>query len=167
MLVGALALLAAGCGSQASGPAVTPAVADASRVDMCTILTDAELTGLGIDVDSRKQVNRLGLLGCGFQGRAITLDLERDTEPLGSYRARRHGPAFTSFGDDTVNGRAGAHFSVDRERDDCTQLIDGGPVSLWVAVAPAFNPHGPPVDSCAEALRIARMIEPRLPKAGN
>lgn len=167
MLVGAVALLAAGCGAQASGPAPMPAVADASRVDMCTILTDAELTGLGIDVNSRKQVNRFGLVGCKWLGQPVTLDLERDMEPLGSYKARRHGPAFTSFADNTVNGRAGAHFSVDRERDDCTQLIDGGPVSLWVAVAPAFNPQGPVVDSCAEALRIARMIEPRLPKAGS
>ena len=163
----ALGLLAAGCGSQVSGHAPSPAGADASRADMCTILTEEELTGLGIEVNTRKQVNRLGLVGCGWQGNAITLDLERDKETLASYKARRRDPAFTSFADDTVNGRAGAHFSVDRDRTDCTQLVDGGPVSLWVAVAPAFSLNGPSVDSCAEALRIAQMIEPRLPKAGS
>ncbi|MEO7194953.1 MAG: DUF3558 family protein, partial [Pseudonocardiaceae bacterium] len=125
VLVGALALLVAGCGSQATGPALSPVVADASRVDMCTILTDAELTGLGFDVDSRKPFDKVGVIGCGWHGKVLTLGLDRDTETIASYKARRHGPAFTSFGDDTVNGRAGVHLSVDRERDDCTQLIDG------------------------------------------
>ncbi len=29
-------------------------------------------------------------------------------------------PAFTSFFDNTVNGRTGAHFPVERDRTDCT-----------------------------------------------
>jgi hypothetical protein len=167
VLVVTLGLLAAGCGYQVSGSATSPAVADASRVDMCTILTDAELTGLGIEVNTRKQVDRLGLIGCGWQGTSLTLGLERDNETLASYKARRHSPTFTSFADNTVNGRTGAHLSVDRDRTDCTQLMDGGSVSLTVSVAPTFSFNGPPVDSCAEALRIAQMIEPRLPKAGS
>lgn len=150
-----------------SEPAPSPAVPDASRADMCTILTDAELTGLGIDLNSRKPVNRLGLVGCKWLGTLFTLDLERDKDSVISYQARRRDPAFTSFGDNTVNGRAGAHLSVRRDRSDCTQLVDGGPVSLWVAVAPAGLYSGPKIDSCAEALRIAQMIEPRLPKAGS
>lgn len=40
-----------------------------------------------------------------------------------------------------------------------------GPVSLAVGVAAASS-LGPPLDPCAQALRIAEMIEPRLPKAG-
>jgi hypothetical protein len=144
--------------------AASPAVIDASRVDMCTILTDTELTALGIDVNTRKQVNRLGLTGCGWQGKTITLDLERDKDNLASYQARQRDPAFTSFADNSVNDRLGIHFSVDPDRTDCTQLMDGGPVSLWVAVSPASLLKGPSVDSCAEALRIAQMIEPRLPR---
>jgi hypothetical protein len=163
----ALGLLAAGCGSQVSGSAASPAVADASRVDMCTILTDAELTGLGIRLNTRKPVDQLGSVGCGWLGKPFTLDLERDKETLASYRARRHSPTFTSFVDNTVNGRAGAHLSVERDRTDCAQLMDGGPVSLTVAVAPAFSLSPRPIDSCAEALRIAQMIEPRLPKVGS
>jgi hypothetical protein len=166
-LVVALGLLAAGCGSQVSGAPALPAAADASRVDMCTILTDSELTGLGIEVNTRKPVTRLGLVGCGWQGKSLTLGLEREKETVASYKARRHDPAFTSFADNTVNGRAGAHLSVDRDRTDCTQLVDGGPVSLTVSVAPASSLNPPSVDSCAEALRIAQMIEPRLPKAGS
>jgi len=164
-----LALLAGGCGSAASqAPTLPPtAMADASRVDMCTILTDAELTGLGAELNRRKPVNRLGLVGCHWGGMPFVLGLERDKETVASYKARRHDPAFTSFADNTVNGRAGAHLSVDRARDDCTQLIDGGPVSLTVSVSPAGLYTGPKIDSCAEALLIAQMIEPRLPKAGS
>jgi hypothetical protein len=134
---------------------------------MCTILTDTQLTGLSIDLNSRKSVNRLGLVGCRWRGMPFTLDLERDKDTVAQYQARRHDPAFTSFVDNTVNGRPGAHFSVDRDRSDCTQLIDGGPVSLTVSVSPAGLYTGPKIDSCAEALRIAQMIEPRLPKAGS
>ncbi|MBV8541730.1 MAG: DUF3558 domain-containing protein [Pseudonocardiales bacterium] len=162
-----LALLAAGCGSPSPGSGPSPAVADASRVDMCTILTDTQLTALGLDVNTRKPFDKVGVVGCGWQGKSLTLGLERDRETVASYKARQHDPAFTSFADNTVNGRAGAHLSVDRERDDCTQLVDGGLVSLVVSVAPAFSLSGPSVDSCAEALRIAQMIEPRLPKAGS
>jgi hypothetical protein len=160
-------LLAAGCGSQVSEAPAPPAVAGASRVDMCTVLTDAELTGLGIELDTRKQVNELGVVGCQWVGKPIRLRLERDEDTLAMYQARRDDPVFTSFSDNWVNGRVGVQLSVERDRTDCAQLMDGGPVSLTVAVAPAFSLDPPKIDSCAEALRITQMIEPRLPKAGS
>ena len=163
VLLAAVGLLVGGCSSQVAEPPASPTVADASQVDMCTILTDAELTQLGIRLDSRKQVNELGEVGCGWGGQPFTLDLERGKDTVAAYRARRHDPAFTSFADNTVNGRAGGHFSVRRDRSDCAQLIDGGAVALVVAVAPAFSLNPRPIDSCAAALRIAQMIEPRLP----
>ncbi|MGH3936887.1 MAG: DUF3558 family protein [Pseudonocardiaceae bacterium] len=162
----ALGVLAAGCGSQVSETPAPSAVADGSRVDMCTILTDAELIGLGIKLDSRKQVNELGVVGCQWVGKLIRLRLERDEATIAAYQARRDDPAFASFAENTVNGRAGVQLSVERDRRDCVQLMDGGPVSLTVAVAPAFSLDAPKIDSCAEALRIAQMIEPRLPEAG-
>lgn len=162
-----LVLLAAGCGSQTAAPAPAPAVGDASRVDMCAILTDAELTGLGIELPSRKYDNRLGEVGCRWAGQPFTLYLARGKDTVARYQARRDDPAFTSFADNTVNGRAGARLSVESDRRDCTQLIDGGPVGLVVSVVPSSLYTGPPIDSCAEAMRIAQMIEPRLPKAGS
>jgi hypothetical protein len=165
--VAAMGLLAAGCGSQVSEAPASPAVVDASRVDMCAVLTDAELTGLGIKLDTRKPFDEVGVVGCQWVGKPIRLSLERDKDTIAEYQARRDDPAFTSFSDNSVNGRAGIQLSVERDRTDCTQLMDGGPVSLTVAVAPAFSPDPPKIDSCAEALRIAQMIEPRLPKAGS
>ncbi len=163
----AVGLLAVGCGSQVSEVPASPAVADASQVDMCAVLTDAELTGLGIKLDTRKQVNELGVVGCQWVGKPIRLRLERDEDTVAAYQTRRDDPAFTSFSDNRVNDRAGVRLSVERDRTDCAQLMDGGPVSLTVAVAPAFSLDPPKIDSCAEALRIAQMIEPRLPRAGS
>ena len=159
----AVGLLVGGCGWLASG--APPEVADASGVDMCTILTDAELSGLGIDLDSRKPVDEFGEVGCGWVGEPFTLDLERDENPIAEWAARRDDPAFVTFAANTVNARAGVQFGVTNEGDQCAQVMDGGPVSLLVSVAAASS-LGPPIDPCGEALRIAQLIETRLPKAG-
>lgn len=162
----AAGFLLGGCASAASGASAPPAVADASGVDMCAILTDAELRTLGMELDTRKQSAVLGLIGCHWLGDPLILGLERNEETVAEYVDRRDDPAFTSFRENTVNGRAGVQLSVLSDRADCVQMVDGGSVSLRVAVAPAFSLEPRPVDSCAEALRIAEMIEPRLPKEG-
>ncbi|MGH3922252.1 MAG: DUF3558 family protein [Pseudonocardiaceae bacterium] len=161
----ALGVLVAGCGSQVPGVPAPPAVADASKVDMCTILSDTELGGLGIKQDTREPFDEVGVVGCGWVGEPFTLSLDRDKHTLASYQDLRRDAAFVSFADNTVNGRAGTQLVLDRGGSQCTQLMDGGPVSLTVSVA-ASSDLGPPIDACAEALRIAQMIEPRLPKAG-
>ena len=132
---------------------------DASRVDMCTILSDAELRQLGITPSTRAPVDREGSVGCEWTGKPFILSLERESQTVASYRARPRGPAFISVADNTVNGRAGVQFRVDRDGSDCEQLMDGGAVSLVVSVTVV----GSGKDSCAEALQIAKMIEPRLP----
>ncbi|MGH3801220.1 MAG: DUF3558 family protein [Pseudonocardiaceae bacterium] len=164
--IAAVGLLAVGCGSQVPAAPTPLAVADASRVDMCTILTDAELTGLGLRPDTRKQDDVLGVVGCGWVGKPFTLSLDRDKDNLAAYQARREDPAFVSFEENTVNGRAGVQLGVRRDRSQCAQFMDGGSVSLVVSVA-ASSSLSPPIDPCAEAFRIAQMIEPRLPKAGS
>jgi hypothetical protein len=134
---------------------------------MCTILTHAELSQLGIKPDTREPVEQSGSVGCYWRGTPFALSLERDKETVASYKARQRGPALITFVENTVNGRAGVRFGVEHDATDCEQLIDGGSVSLVVSVSPAVNAKGPKVDSCAEALRIAQLIEPRLPKAGS
>ena len=163
VLMLALGVFAVGCGSQVSGASAPPAVSDASQVDMCTVLSDGELSELGVKLDTRKPFNEVGVAGCRWVGKPFTLSLERDEDTLASYQARRRDPAFVGFMDNRVNGRAGAQLVVDRDGSQCTQLMDGGPVSLVVGVV-ASSSLGR-IDSCAEALRIAKMIEPRLPKA--
>ena len=163
--VAVTALLVSGCSSGTNGAPAPPAIGDASRVDMCTILTDAELTELGIDLNSRKYRDELGLAGCQWRSKQFTLALKRDEETVAEYVARRDDPAFTSFRENTVNDRAGVQFSVDPDRTDCAQFIDGGSVSLTIAVAPSgFVEDRTNFDSCGRALRIAELIEPRLPQ---
>lgn len=162
-VVAVAGLLVSGCGSP-DAPARSM-VGDASRVDICTILTDPELSGLGIDLGSRKPEDELGLVGCRWVGQPIRLRLERNEDTVAVYRdrARTDDPAFTRFRENTVNGRAGVQFSVTQSDQQCVQLTDGGPVSLAVAVAKAYSARSGPLDPCTEALRIAEMIEPRLP----
>lgn len=166
-LVVAVGMLSVGCTviGDATGTA-PPAVADASRVDMCTVLTAAELTRTGVSPSSREPVEQGSSVGCEWVGDQFILSLERDRARLVSYRTRQR-PAFIAFAENTVNGRAGVTFRVDRDGvTDCEQLMDGGPVSLVVGVSPQLGPDHRPLDSCAEALRIAQLIERRLPKAG-
>lgn len=163
----AAVLLGAGCGVSGSGAAPSPAVADSSQVDMCTILTDPELSQLGIRPDTREPVDQQDSVGCYWRGTPFALTLERDKQTVASYKARQRGPELITFAENKVNGRAGVRFGVDDGGTDCEQLIDGGTVSLVVAVAPELNATGPKIDSCAESLRIAQLIEPRLPKAGS
>jgi hypothetical protein len=164
LLVIPAALVAAGCSAPVAGSGQPPTMADSSRVDMCTILTDQELSQLGARPDSREPVDRPGSVGCSWRGTPFALTLERDAETVAAYKARDRGPALITFAENTVNGRAGVRFGVEHDGTDCEQLIDGGSVSLVVSVAPALSVNRPKVDSCAEALRIAQMIEPRLPK---
>ena len=161
-------MLAAGCSAQTPAtppPPPPPAVANANGVDMCTILSGPELTALGVQLNTRKQFNQGGVVGCRWQGKSFTLSLERDNDTLTGYRAHRQEPNIINFMDNTVNGRAGAHFGVVPNGSQCAQLIDGGSVALSVSVAVPANVTPPPVDPCGQALRIAQMIEPRLPKA--
>jgi hypothetical protein len=159
--VAALGVLAAGCGVQEPE---APAVADGSHVDMCTILSDRELAELGITLGTRTSFDEVGVVGCYWLGRPFTLSLDRDNTTLASSQSRRRDPAFVSVADNTVNGRAGTQLVLDRDSSQCTQSMDGGPVSLTVSVAASSNLE-PSIDACAEALRIAQMIEPRLPQA--
>ncbi|MBV8540695.1 MAG: DUF3558 family protein [Pseudonocardiales bacterium] len=165
-MVAMVGLLAAACGSRVPPAPAPPAVADASRVDMCTILTDQELTGLGIQGNTRKPEKVLGVVGCGWLGKPFTLRLERDKETVASYVARRNDPSFVAFAQNTVHGRAGVQIQLRRSGDQCDQSMDGGTVSLTVGVAASFSLDPQPIDACAEALRIAEMIEPRLPTTG-
>jgi len=167
MAVTITGVLAAGCSSQVSrvSQPPSPKVVDASDINMCTILSDSELSTFGVRASTRKSFNKAGVVGCRWQGKSYTLSMERDNSTLAGYRAHRNDPNFLNFADNTVNGRAGSHFGVDKNGSQCAQLVDGGSASLSVSVAVPRTVTPPPVDPCAEALRIAQMIEPRLPKA--
>jgi hypothetical protein len=156
-------LFTVACGSQGSPGPAPPPVADASKIDMCTILTDRELTSLGAQPGTRKSFDNSGVIGCRWQGKSYTLSMERANSTLAGYRAHRNDPSFINFADNTVNGRAGSHFGVDKSGSQCAQLMDGGSAALAVSVA-VLRTASAPVDPCTEALRIAQMIEPRLPK---
>ena len=165
VLVVMAGLLVGSCGTSTPGAAGPSEAGDASKVGMCTILTREELRKLGIRLDTRREVDKLGVAGCDWLGEPIRLSLERDESTIAEYVKRRDEPVFYGFRENKVNGRPGVQFSVTSTGEQCEQLMDGGPVSISVSVAAASS-LGAPIDPCAEALRIAEMIEPRLPEAG-
>lgn len=158
----------AGCGQQVAGAPSTSA-ADPSRsalasFDLCTVLSDDELRALGIQVETREPLDLLGQVGCQYSGEPFGLSLERDAEETVSEYAERP-ENYVSFRRNEVNGRTGAQIQVRPNREDCAQVMNAGAGSVLVGVS--ANTSNFTIDPCAEALRIAKMIEPELPAVGS
>ncbi|MGH3979272.1 MAG: DUF3558 domain-containing protein [Pseudonocardiaceae bacterium] len=170
----AVVALVAGCGEPVAGSPVAtgehgPAGAGRALAsfDPCAVLSDAELTALGFRPETRDPIDELGQMGCGFLGSrdspVLGIRLEKDLEEtVDDYAARSE--AFGSFEENRVNGRPGAVLEVVGDGRGCVQLMNAG--SGTVAVDWQFDDPGP-VDPCAEALRVAEMIEAELPAVGS
>jgi len=161
-LMGLLALLGA-CGSEVSGAPVAPPPQQV--VDPCTVLTDAQLLGLGVRPESRRAVSELDARGCGWDGEVFGFSLTTNPDTVADYRDRRDSPIFNTFRDNEVNGRPGAQFTT-RGDEQCAQVLTAGSGGLVANVSDSSGVSDP-VDECAEALRIMTMIEPKLPEAGS
>ena len=89
-----------GAQTPAPAPPAPPAVANANGVDMCTILTDPELTALGGRPDTRTSFNKAGVVVCRWQGTSFMLSLERDNATLADYERTARSTLF-NFMDNT------------------------------------------------------------------
>ncbi|MGH3931230.1 MAG: DUF3558 family protein [Pseudonocardiaceae bacterium] len=161
-LVAVAGALAGGCSGSFSVGSFSDEVGDASAVDMCSILTDEEFSGLGINPGSRTRSDDVRTLGCEWTGTPFNLRMARNDSTIADILANRDNPVLTSVTENTVNGRSGIRLTFEGSAE-CEQRIDGGPkASLSVDVL-ASSQLGPSIDPCAEALRIAELIEPKLP----
>lgn len=158
-------VLAVGCGGQVPG---TPAGSEASlggsvtSVDMCTILSDTELQELGQQLDTEDRAPD-PYVGCDWLGDPLGLSLATYAdETAADYLARPE--SFISIKPRDVNGRPGAELSVD-PGFHCAQVMTVGSGQVQVGVRDASGLKDA-VDECAVALRIAEMIELRLPEGG-
>ncbi|MGH3979166.1 MAG: DUF3558 family protein [Pseudonocardiaceae bacterium] len=176
-----LGALVVGCGQSVAGAPTEsadtgsgPANSALASFDPCTVLSDAEIAGLGFMPETRRTIDMLGQVGCGYTAPPFDasgeiallggLRLEKDpVETVADYAARSEG-IFDSFRPNRVNGRTGAALEVVADGIECTQLVNAG--TGTVAVGWRFRDPAP-VDPCAEALRVAVMIEPELPAVGS
>ncbi len=176
-----LVALLAGCGQQVVGAPSASEQAEPSAVDSalasfnpCTVLSDAEIAELGFLPETRRPIDMLGQVGCAYSGpalepdgelgRLIGLRLEKDLEETVSDYAARADGVFDAFRENRVNGRAGAALVLVADGRECTQLLNAG--SGTVAVGWEVREPGP-TDPCAEALRVAKLIEPEVPAVGS
>ncbi len=166
-----------GCGEQeVAGIPAEPGVAGSDApgspsalesFDMCTVMSDQELQSLGLRLDTREPDETLGAVGCVWLGDPYLLGLSRNPrETIAGFVERRDSPQFTTFRERSVAGRDGVQVQTDSSGEGCNQLMAAGSGTVLVLVR-ASSSQGSPVDPCAEALRIAQTIEPRLPEVGS
>jgi len=138
-------------------------------VDPCTLLTDAELAQLGMQPETRRTVQELDAIGCGWRGQPLGLTLTTNPDTIADYRERKDDPVFVTFTENQVNDRPGVQTRIATSGRQCAQAVGtgSGVLSVGVQLSSRAAVDGVQADPCAEALRIAELIEPRTPKAGN
>jgi Protein of unknown function (DUF3558) len=99
--------------------------------------------------------------GCGFRGYPDSLSpgisLNKSKDSVDSYVKRAD--TFVKFTQNKVNGRAGAQTQISDSNTECSQVIAVGTGDVRVAVL--RDKSG---DPCGNALKLAQLVEPRLPK---
>lgn len=168
--VAAVAVLS-GCGGGIAGAPSTSGPSEGARpaVDPCTVLADAELVGLGMQPETRRLVEELDAIGCGWRGQPLGMSLTTIPDTINEYGVRRNDPVFVTFAENRVNDRRGVQTQVDPSGEECSQAVgaSSGAVEVGVRLSGRARVDGVQVDPCADALRIAELIEPRLPEAGS
>jgi hypothetical protein len=76
---------------------------------------------------------------------------------------------FVTFAENQVNDRPGVQTQVAISGEQCAQAVGtgSGVLSVGVSLSARASVDGVQVNPCAEALRIAELIEPRIPEAGS
>ncbi len=171
LAVTTVAVLASCAGDISGAPTTSEGPSDGSRptMDPCTVLSDAELAQLGRQPETRRMVQELDAIGCGWRGQPLGLSLTTNPDTIADYRERKDDPVFVTFAENQVNDRPGVQTQVAISGEECAQVVGtgSGVLSVGVRLSGRARVNGVQVDPCAEALRIAELIEPRIPEAGN
>lgn len=170
LAVAAVAVLSACTGKVSGAPGdIEGSAGSRPMVDPCTLLSDAELAQLGMQPETRRPVQELDAIGCGWRGQPLGLSLTTNPDTIADYRERKDDPVFVTFAENRVNDRPGVQTQVATTGRQCAQAVGtgSGVLSVGVGLSSRAAVDGVQVDPCAEALRIAELIEPRIPEAGN
>ena len=160
-----------GCAGDIVGAPTTedPAAGGHPAMNPCVVLSDAELVQLGRQPETRRTVQELDAIGCGWRGYPFGLTLTTNPDTIADYRERKDDPVFVRFAENQVNDRPGVQTQVAISGEECGQVVGTGPGVLTVGVRLSGRARvdGVQADPCAEALRIAELIERRIPEAGS
>ncbi|GDY34081.1 DUF3558 domain-containing protein [Gandjariella thermophila] len=156
-------LAVTGCGGSVGGqpnPTMSSSAGAAGAIDAvdpCTLLTPEELRQLDVPTQS-DPANASGETGCQWTGKRLFVTLAKAHDRL-DYFTKRPGQ-YVNLAENTVNGRQGVHFQISQSNTECSQVMAVG--TGYVVAAVGFFDHSP--DPCGKALKIAQMVEPRLPR---
>ena len=175
LAMGATALALAACsgkmdgspqplgGSESQGSSASRRAEDLDSVDLCRVLSAQELSSLGVATEGERE-EKLGEIGCVFDGDPYTLGLKKDPDDgLDFYEKRAS--MYDVFERNKVNGRPGAVVipAGGEGNGGCTEVFEFGSGSIAVDVVYRFGKYEG-VDVCAEALRVAQLVESKLPR---
>lgn len=162
---GVMLVSLAGCmpGSGASEPTGSknpPASSNAlAGVDPCALLkpSDAEASGLRQPGSPDSEVS--GEPGCKYKGQNLRANIFKNEKPVEEIAKTAQWARFDRV---EINGRAGAVAinSGSTQAKICNIFFNAGSGSINVQSGEQFTP----IDECAEGLKIAKLIEPNVPR---
>lgn len=129
-----------------------------SALDPCTLLTSQELQQYNVATKGDKNTTS-DEVGCDYVGNypAPSLSISKSKDSVQSYVQRSD--TFVKLVQNTVNGRAGVQTRISSSNDECSQVMAVG--SGDVRIGLTGDKSG---DPCGDVLKIAQVVEPRLPK---
>ena len=128
-----------------------------TALDPCTLLTSDQLQQFGVDPGSKSAANGSGETGCSFIKYPIGIILAKSNESVQGYLDRSD--TFVKIAKRDVNGRTGVLTQISNDNTECSQVLAVG--SGDVRVGLTGDKSG---DPCGNVLKIAQVVEPKLPK---
>jgi len=167
-----LAVLASGCANQDSAKGQlksetsSTAVPSVNSVNPCALINDGEL--LQFDIPSHGETfNVTDEIGCSWGEAPRSIVIAKGTQGLDFFDRRASWQV--KYLRNRINNRSGAIMQGSPTNTECSQVMAVGTGYVVVTMF-YFRPIGAgpnyqyPPDPCSDALAIATIIEPRLPK---
>ncbi|GAB3676898.1 hypothetical protein GCM10027597_16920 [Saccharopolyspora tripterygii] len=160
-------LLIAGCsGSGSSGaPAPEPTPDLLTSFDPCSVLSPEEIQSFGASPEGEPADQELGEAGCDFKGGDFNFGVLKAGDGNEAYWQGQRAQ-FDKFMPNQVGDRAGFSgiSAGGAGQGVCSQFIYVGKGSVIVDVTYRSDKVQGDEATCAKALEIAQVVEPKLPK---
>ncbi|MEU6130501.1 DUF3558 domain-containing protein [Saccharopolyspora sp. NPDC047091] len=143
-------------------PAPQPKATGLKDFDTCTVLSQEELAAAGVGGPGERVEHLSFEPGCSFEGDVRLLALYKNQDQTVTSYAT--GGSWDSYDQIDINGRdaARAVSSGSTDQGICNVLVNAGGGVVIVSVSGILRDDVP--DPCGEAEKIARQVEPRLPR---
>lgn len=158
-----LLVLLAGCGSPTvSGTPTTPTTG-VPAVDACTLLNEQELASVGQKKDPYEKVDKRGEIGCAWVGAQFSIDLTVDAHHrLDEYLNKPQG-TYVKSQQNQINGRRVLLTQAFPNNSECAVFLELGNGLFNIRLTTSGEFVGK-ADPCSDADRVAKVVEPKLPK---